>query len=92
MPVQPQEKVVLVQQPAFAVWSAVFIGADMTSPVALYIPLWIKHLKIHVFQDSEIFGTYERACVADMFPLIGTRIAVAGKPASENWDMVSMCL
>ena len=26
--------------PPFAVWSAVFIGADLTSPVALYLPLW----------------------------------------------------
>ena len=30
----------LARHPAFAVWSAVFIGADMTSPVALYLPLW----------------------------------------------------
>jgi len=30
--------VVLAQHPAFADWSAVIIGADMTSPVALYLP------------------------------------------------------
>ena len=31
--------VVLAQHPAFAVWSAVFIDADTTTPVALYLPL-----------------------------------------------------
>ena len=35
-----RKMVVLALHPAFAVWSAVFIGADMTSPVALYLPLW----------------------------------------------------
>ena len=32
--------VVLARSPAFAVWSAVFIGADIKSPVTLYLPLW----------------------------------------------------
>ena len=36
-----RKMVVLAQHPAFVVWSARFIGADMTSPVALYLPLWL---------------------------------------------------
>jgi len=34
--------VVLARHPAFAVWPAVFIGADMTSPAALYLPLCLQ--------------------------------------------------
>jgi hypothetical protein len=42
------------------------------------------------FKDSAVFDTYQHACVSDMFPLIGTRIWMAGKSVSDTWDMVSI--
>ena len=43
---QDRNMVVLARPPARAFWTAVSIGLDMTSPVALYLPLWVKLLKL----------------------------------------------
>ena len=63
--------IVLARLPAFAVWSAVFIGADMMSPVALYLPLWSQPMERETVESLKTFPPIYRVDIQSLKPDAG---------------------